>query len=138
MPQPHTNGSPQTEWRPRVGIVAPVKQEARYLLEWIGYHRALGVEAFVLGDNGGDDLTSDLLQALDAAGLVKRLDWRGQGAIQIRFDTDAIPRMKGLVDICSVTDVDEFLRPLGGHRDVPSAAAAIFARRTSRRRRSVG
>ena len=33
-------------WRPRIAIVAPAKQEAAYLLEWIAYHRALGVEIF--------------------------------------------------------------------------------------------
>lgn len=115
-------------WRPRVGLVTPVKDEAPYLLEWIAYHRALGIELFLIGDNGGADHTSELLQALDDAGLIQRLDWRGEIGFQIRFDVDAIPRMRGLTDICSVTDVDEFLRPLGGRSDIPTAVAEIFAR----------
>jgi hypothetical protein len=114
--------------RPRIGIVAPVKEEGPYLLEWIAYHRALGVEKFILGDNGGADHTSDLLMALDAAGVIQRLDWRGETNFQIRFDLDAIPRMSGIVDVCSVTDVDEFLRPLGGYSDIPAAAGGIFNR----------
>jgi hypothetical protein len=118
---------PPQRWRPRVAIVAPVKEEEPYLLEWIAYHRTLGVEFFVLGDNGGSDRTSELLQALDAAGVVQRLDWRGEIGFQLRFDFDAIPRLCGVADVCSVTDVDEFLRPLGAHPDIPSAIAGIFA-----------
>ncbi len=33
----------------------------------------------------------------------------------------------GLVDVCSITDVDEYLRPLNGRTDIPSAIAEIFA-----------
>jgi Glycosyl transferase family 2 len=115
-------------WRPRVGIISPVKQEARYLLEWIAYHRALGVSSFVLADNGGDDGTSELLEALHELGVVQRLDWRGEREFQLRFNREAIARMHGLVDLCSITDVDEFLRPLNGRRDIPSALAEIFSR----------
>jgi hypothetical protein len=111
----------------RVGIVAPVKEEARYLIEWIAYHRALGVSSFVLGDNGGDDHTSALLALLDAAGVARRLDWRGEVAFQDRFDLDAIPRLRGVADVCAVIDVDEFLRPLGAHDDIPTAVTEIFA-----------
>jgi hypothetical protein len=116
-------------WRPRVGIVAPVRQEARYLLEWIAYHRALGIESFLLGDNGGDDGTSELLQALHELGIIQRLDWLGEINFQLRFDIDAVARMCGLVDLCSITDVDEFLRPLNGRSDIPTALAEIFSRR---------
>ncbi|MBI3702329.1 MAG: glycosyltransferase family 2 protein [Rhizobiales bacterium] len=116
-------------WRPRVGLVAPAKEEAPYLLEWIAYHRALGIESIVIGDNGGADHTSELLQALAAAGAIQRLDWRGQSAFQISFDMEAIRRLCGVTDVCSVTDVDEFIRPLGGRSDIPTAVAEIFARK---------
>ena len=115
-------------WLPRVALIAPVKQEAPYLLEWLAYHRALGVETFVLGDNGGSDHTSDLLQALDTVGLAMRLDWQGEIAFQLRFDVDAISRICGIADICSITDVDEFIRPLGGRQDIRGAVAELFAR----------
>jgi len=32
-----------------------VREEAGYLLEWIAYHRVLGVKIFLLADNGGSD-----------------------------------------------------------------------------------
>lgn len=118
---------PAPGWRPRVAILSPVKQEAAHLLEWMAYHRALGISSFVLGDNGGSDHTSVLLQALDAAGLATRLDWRGELAFQERFDVAAVEQVCGLVDICAIIDVDEFLRPLGGRDDIAATIAEIFS-----------
>ncbi len=114
-------------WRPRIAIASPAKDEAPYLLEWIAYHRALGVDTFLIGDNGGVDDTSSLLQSLEQAGFVHRTDWRDATVFQLGFDQDAVERLCGLVDVCSITDVDEYLRPLNGRTDIPSAIAEIFA-----------
>ncbi len=114
--------------RPRIGIVAPVKDEAPFLLEWIAYHRALGVEHFLIGDNGGDDGTSELLQALAAAGVIRRTDWLGVRALQKSFYETSIPLMVDLVDVVAMIDADEFLRPLNGLDNIPEAIAEIFAR----------
>jgi hypothetical protein len=54
-------------------------------LEWIAYHRTLGIEAFLLADNGGDDGTSALLQDLHSKRIVFRLDWIGQKYFQLAF-----------------------------------------------------
>ncbi len=115
-------------WRPRIALVAPVKQEAPYLLEWIAYHRALGIETFVIGDNGGTDATSALLEALHEEEVIEWLDWRGAEAFQIRFYDDVVPRLRGRVDVCSLTDADEFIRPLNGRSDIQTAIAEVFAR----------
>ena len=56
------------------------------------------------------------------------LDWRGETAFQNRFYMDAIPRMCGIADVCAVIDLDEFLRPLDGRPDIPTAVAEIFSR----------
>ena len=72
-------------WRPRIAIVTPMRCEANYLTEWIAYHRALGVQHFIIGDNGGDDGTSEKLRALDAAGIIVRLDWRERQAFPDGF-----------------------------------------------------
>ena len=52
---------------PRLAIGAIIKNEAPYLLEWVAYHRVLGVERFFIADNGSTDGGSPLLAALDAA-----------------------------------------------------------------------
>jgi hypothetical protein len=111
----------------RVAIASPVREEAPYLLEWLAYHRALGVQSFLLGDNGGDDDTTPLLLALDEAGIAQRTDWLNAQAFQFDFDLDAARRLRGLVDVVSITDIDEFLRPLNGRSDIPSAVSEIFA-----------
>ena len=59
-------------------------------------------ELFLIGDNGGTDLTSTLLQSLDHLGLIQRHDWRGEAAFQSRFYRDAIPKLCGLADVCAV------------------------------------
>ena len=58
--------------RPKAGvaIVATARSEGIYLLEWIAYHRRLGVEAFYLYTNNNDDGSDALLAALHAAGVI--------------------------------------------------------------------
>lgn len=54
----------------RLCIVATARNEGVYLLEWIAYHRAIGVEQFFLYTNDTDDGSDDLLAALSAAGEI--------------------------------------------------------------------
>ena len=65
----------------RVGIAAIVKNEARYLLEWIAFHRVVGIHKLFIADNGGDDDTSELLERLDRAGYIVRFDFVGRSAV---------------------------------------------------------
>lgn len=118
---------PRRFWRPRIAIVAPVKSEAPRLLEWISYHRVLGIRQFYLADNGGDDGTSELLQALDRAGIIVRLDWQGAKFFQLDFYNKVIPKLVGLADIVTPIDVDEFYRPLDGRSSIPEAVCELFA-----------
>ena len=62
-----------TRSAPRLALVAIVRNEAPYLLEWIAHHQALGVRDLVIADNVSQDGTSELLEALDALGEIRRL-----------------------------------------------------------------
>jgi Glycosyl transferase family 2 len=95
---------------PILALASPVRGEARYLLEWIAYHRALGVRAFFLGDNGGDDGTSDVLADLHQRKIVFCFDWRGQTHFQLQFIAQAIQAARLFADGLFLLDVDEFLR----------------------------
>ena len=53
-----------------VAIVATARSEGVYLLEWIAYHRAIGVEAIFLYTNNNDDGSDALLAALHQAGMI--------------------------------------------------------------------
>ena len=100
----------------RVGIAATVKDEAPYLLEWIAFHRVVGIEVFFIADNGGIDGTSDLLRQLEELGYITRFDFIGQTAPQtVTYDT-MVPRMQDVVDLVAMIDADEFIRPVEGGR----------------------
>jgi hypothetical protein len=94
-----------------VAIAVTVRCEAPFLLEWIAYHRTLGIEAFLLADNGGDDGTSALLQDLHSKRIVFRLDWIGQKYFQLAFYRQAIEIAHRFARGLFFIDVDEFLRP---------------------------
>lgn len=100
-----------TSTRPTLAIAAPVREEARYLLEWIAYHRVLGVNTFLLADNGGSDDTSQLLKELEDAGVILRFDWHDQRNFQLAFYRQALEAARPLVEGLFFIDVDEFLRP---------------------------
>jgi Glycosyl transferase family 2 len=100
---------------PILAIAAPVRGEAPYLLEWIAYHRVLGIKAFLLGDNTEDvDPTSALLQALHQHKIIFRLDWRNRTHFQREFNQQALDAARLFADGIFLIDVDEFLRPAEG------------------------
>ncbi len=53
-----------------LAIVATARSEGVYLLEWIAYHRAIGVENFFLYSNNNDDGSDELLGALHDNGII--------------------------------------------------------------------
>ena len=47
----------------KIAICAIFKDEAPYLLEWLAFHRMIGVDLFVLYDNGSNDGGADRIHA---------------------------------------------------------------------------
>ncbi|NUB11603.1 hypothetical protein GAY28_02095 [Azospirillum brasilense] len=58
-----------------LGICAILKNEYRYIFEWISYHKSIGVSEFILYDNISNDGTSQLLMKLHARGVIERVEW---------------------------------------------------------------
>ena len=110
-----------------LAIAAPVRCEAPYLIEWIAYHRALGVKLFLLGDNGGDDGTSELLQKLHHHRVIVRVDWIGQKNFQLAFNRQAIKLLGEFAVGLFLIDVDEFIRPLDGATSIEASAQSWMA-----------
>lgn len=105
-----------------LAICAIVKNEGPYLLEWIAHHRLVGVEHFVLFDNGSTDNTSALLSGLAGAGIVDYVPWpdipHGVPAQRPAYSA-GLARLHGRSRWVAFIDADEFLNPLCG-RSVPS------------------
>src|SRR4029079_6813486 len=53
-----------------LSVVAIVKNEVRYLEEWLDFHCLVGCSHFYIYDNGSTDGTADLLRKYECKGIV--------------------------------------------------------------------
>ena len=94
-------------------IVATARNEGIYLLEWIAYHRALGIDAFFVYSNDNIDGSDDLLSALADAGVITWIDNKvgEHGYAQPRAYAHAFGMLPDVLDYrwALVIDLDEFL-----------------------------
>lgn len=114
---------------PRIAIAAIFRNEHPYVLEWIAHHQALGVERFYIADNVSDDGTSELLHALDALGVVRRIPFAstpGQ-APQLPAYAELLGAHACDEDWVAVIDADEFIVPTGGAHSLAEVLAPLAA-----------
>ena len=94
-------------------IVATARNEGLYLLEWLAYHRAIGVEAVFLYTNNNDDGSDALAEALAAAGMLHwiRSDLGPGGNAQMKAYGHALALNPAVLDHrwALVIDLDEYL-----------------------------
>lgn len=97
----------------RVTIVTTMKNEGPFILEWLAYHRAIGVDDFLVYTNDCDDGTDTMLALLQSKGLVQHRDnpFRASGlkpqhAALAAAEDEPLIRDAGWL-ICM--DVDEFI-----------------------------
>jgi hypothetical protein len=96
--------------RPPVGLAvcAIFRNEARYLAEWVSFHRLQGVQRFYLYDNRSTDDWRSELEPEIAAGIVDVRRWPfvpGQAAAY----EDCLRRHRTDVRWIAFIDIDEFL-----------------------------
>lgn len=97
----------------KLAICAIFKDEAPYLLEWLAFHRMIGVDLFVLYDNGSSDGGADLVRASTFGRSVTLIDWierPGQLSAYNHFRINHAPRFTWAAFI----DIDEFIIPATG------------------------
>lgn len=101
---------------PKIAIGAIVKNEAPYILEWIAYHRVLGVNRFFIADNSSNDGTTELLDGLQSIGAVEYFNYPGIAGRppQLNAYNEIISRFRGEADWIAFIDADEFIRSTAG------------------------
>ncbi|MEN8837279.1 MAG: glycosyltransferase family 2 protein [Celeribacter marinus] len=96
-----------------VAIVTCMKNEGPFILEWLAYHRAIGIEGFLVYTNDCTDGTDTFLDLLQAKGYVQHRDNPFKGtdlkpqhaALQAAEHEDVVTG----VDWAISMDVDEFI-----------------------------
>ncbi len=127
-PVSHTKTA-EPETSNRTAIVTTMKNEGPFILEWIAYHRMIGVDDFLIYTNDCTDGTDMLLDLLQTKGIVQHRDnpYRISGlkpqhaALQAAEDE---PLMQNCGwGICM--DVDEFINIKIGDGTLASLYAAM-------------
>jgi hypothetical protein len=93
-------------------LVATARNEGLYLIEWIAYHRLIGVEHIFLYSNDNDDGSDDLLSALADAGVITWIQNRlaPGGSAQYKAYGHALGLLPNILDYrwSAILDLDEF------------------------------
>jgi SAM-dependent methyltransferase len=103
---------PWYRFKPRsakFGVVAIVRNEAPYLLQWIAHYRVLGFEQITIYDNESNDGTPRILAPLARAGIINAVHWKDRQRKQVRAYDNAVRRLRAHVEWCLFADLDEFL-----------------------------
>ncbi|MFZ4099756.1 MAG: glycosyltransferase family 92 protein [Chlamydiia bacterium] len=103
---------------PTVGIATMFKNETPYMVEWIEYHRLLGVSAFWLYDNESTDSPEAVLAPYIEQGLVHLIRYptvektlKFPLITQVLSFRDGVTAARGKVDWLAFIDMDEFFLP---------------------------
>lgn len=93
-------------------IVGCMKDEAPYILEWVAFHRAMGIDNFLIYTNACSDGTSELLDHLQKMGVLQHRNndnWKGNSPQQYALNQSLKePLIKNAEWVIHI-DVDEFI-----------------------------
>ena len=115
----------------RTCIVTTMKNEGPFILEWLAYHRAIGVDDFLVYTNDCTDGTDTMFDLLQVKGLVQHrqnpfrtMDLPPQHAALQSAEDEPLIRTSAWA-ICM--DVDEFINIKVGDGRLPDPYAAMDA-----------
>ncbi|WP_439103252.1 glycosyltransferase family 2 protein [Celeribacter marinus] len=112
-----------------VAIVTCMKNEGPFILEWLAYHRAIGIEGFLVYTNDCTDGTDTFLDLLQAKGYVHHRDNPFKGtdlkpqhaALQAAEHEDVVTGADWAISM----DVDEFINVKVGDGTMSALFAAL-------------
>ena len=113
----------------RTAIVTTMKNEGPFILEWLAYHRVIGVDDFLIYSNDCTDGTDMMLELLQQKGLVQHrdnpfrsMDLKPQHAALQAAESEALISDAAWV-VCM--DVDEFISVKTGDGTLAALYAAL-------------
>ena len=121
--------SPASERGDKIVLVTAMKNEGPFLLEWIAYHRAIGVTNFIVFTNDCTDGTDTLLDLLAARDIVEHYEnpFREMNLKPQRAGFRAAEQMPTVqnADWLMTSDVDEFINVHVGDGHLRDLFAAV-------------
>lgn len=94
-------------------LITAMRNEAPFILEWIAWHRMIGVDHFLVYSNDCDDPTDDILKRLDEIGGVTWVQnpvGFGQRPQQAALDAARAHPLYAKASWVCALDVDEFIQ----------------------------
>ncbi|WP_422048261.1 glycosyltransferase family 2 protein [Shimia sp.] len=112
-----------------VAIITCMKNEGPFILEWLAYHRAIGVKGFLVYTNDCNDGTDSFLDLLQEKGFVQHRDNPFKGtnlkpqhaALQAGESEPVIQNADWVISM----DVDEFINIKTGDGTLPALFEAV-------------
>ncbi len=101
-----------TDQRPNLAIVTCIKNEGEDLVEWLCFHRHVGVSRFVIYDNLSTDATQRILSSVPFRDEITVRRMAKESPQKAAF-ADALKRYRNKLDWVAFIDGDEFIVPLG-------------------------
>jgi hypothetical protein len=95
-----------------LAVVAIVKNEAPYIVEWIEYHKIIGVEKFYIYDNDSTDGLPEILRKYIESGEVVYHIWHELQIHQMKVYNTAIKKHRNESRWMAFIDIDEFIVPV--------------------------
>ena len=103
-----------------LSVVTIMRNEGKYVKEWLDYHILVGVERFYIYDNESTDNLADVLEPYIKQGIVVYKYFPGdkKNGIQAQAYMDCIQNYKNETQWLAIIDADEFIVPMK-HNTVP-------------------
>lgn len=99
-------------------IVGCMKNEAPYIVEWVAYHRAIGIDSFLIYTNDCTDGTDQILGRLQQMGVLQHRandNWKGKSPQQHALNQSLKEPVIREADWIIHIDVDEFVNVRTGN-----------------------
>lgn len=109
-------------------VVGCMKNEAPYIVEWVAYHRAMGVDNFLIYTNDCTDGTDEVLGRLMEMGVLEHRNndnWKGNSPQQHALNKSLKEPLITNAEWIAHIDVDEFMNVRCGNGTLEDLFAAV-------------